>query len=140
MRRAMLCWGRSLAVGPILLIGTAAFGDGPPATAGERWDDSHMRSNFARRLEGPVPKREIRGADRFRELADHTAPAPATGVPETILSISPHEWQPGYSGRGGNVDGPPYGTSSSASSGGSGHPSRGSGLRSSSLSNARHRR
>jgi hypothetical protein len=102
--RAKLGWGRSLAAGPILLICSAAWSQEPGAS-GERWDDRHMRSNFARYLEGAPAPRVIIGSDRFHQLADGSAPEPAREVPETTLSISAHEWQPGGPSGGAGATG-----------------------------------
>lgn len=65
------------------------------AGAETAWDDSHMRSNYARQR-GPAPPRPaVQGADRFHQALEDPTPTPPTGVAETTLRISPHEWKPG---------------------------------------------
>ncbi len=62
---------------------------------GESWNDQHMRSNSARRLDPSPPRPPIRGTNRFEQSARNSTEAPPTTVPETTLQISPHEWAPG---------------------------------------------
>lgn len=95
---------RSLPIATALLLLLAAGGaqagaganpDTPTADTPTRWDDRHMRSNFAHQR-GPAPPRPpVQGADRYRTATEHPAPTPPTGVAETILRISPHGWSPG---------------------------------------------
>lgn len=99
----------------------AAAGDG------ERWDDHHMRSNFAHRLGPPPPRPPIQGVDRYHQVVSEPEPTPPTAVPEAVLQLSPHGWKPG---------GPTATASSSSRRRGSGHgalgsarPSTSSGLR-----------
>jgi hypothetical protein len=89
MRRvAHLSLSCSLALG--LLAATAAHAD-----TGTAWDDSHMRSNFARQR-GPAPPRPpVQGASRYQQAAEAPTATPPTGVAETTLHLNPHGWTPG---------------------------------------------
>jgi len=87
MRRATIL-SLSLPLALALNLATAAGAE-------TEWDDSHMRSNFARQR-GPAPPRPpVQGADRYHQANEEPAPTPPTSVAETILRISPHEWKPG---------------------------------------------
>jgi hypothetical protein len=91
VERARLGVGKLLAAAPILLLSLSAqAGQGAAA-----WDDQHMRSNFAHYLDDRSPRPAIQGLDRDGRIAREPAAAPATQVPELLLKISPHEWQPG---------------------------------------------
>lgn len=108
---------------------------------GEQWDDSHMQSNAAHRLDPLPPRPAVRGTNRFEQSASNPTPAPPTTVPETTMKISPHAWTPGgpsggsasasrsSSGRGASFGGISGGAAPSVSSG----ISRSSSGRSSSL-------
>jgi hypothetical protein len=73
------------------LFSFGAWAQGPHADSGAQWDDRHMRSNFANHLRA-APRPPLRIAEPGAAGADAAAP---THVQETILSISPHEWEPG---------------------------------------------
>jgi hypothetical protein len=112
------------------------------------WDDSHMQSNFARQR-GPAPPRPpVQGTDRYHQVIEDAAPTPPTGVAETTLHLSQHEWRRGNPA-GVRTGAPLLGSSSSLGSGrptassglrGSTTQNRSSGLRSSSLGGQRQRR
>lgn len=89
MRRvAHLPLSCSLALG--LLLATATHAD-----TGASWDDSHMRSNFARQR-GPAPPRPpVQGASRYQQATEAPTATPPTGVAETTLHLNPHGWTPG---------------------------------------------
>lgn len=82
-----------------LLFASLAFaalaGPAGAESDGVHWDDSHMRSNFARQR-GPAPPRPpVQGSDRFHQATEAPAPTPPTAVAETTLQLSPHGWEPG---------------------------------------------
>lgn len=102
----------------------------PAAGAETEWDDSHMQSNFARQR-GPAPPRPpVQGSSRYGQANEDTAEAPATGVAETTLSLSPHEWKQGGLSNARTSQVPWASSSSARSSLGSGRPTVSSGVRS----------
>jgi hypothetical protein len=104
----------------------------PAAGAEPAWDDSHMRSNFARQR-GPAPPRPpIQGTDRYHQATENPTSTPPTSVAETTLRISPHEWTPGGPTLGGGNSAPPWARGSGGYSLGGAAPSVSSGIRGSS--------
>jgi hypothetical protein len=59
------------------------------------WDDSHMRSNFARRFDDVPPRPPIQGEVRYHQVLEAPADTPRIDVPEMTLTLNPHGWQPG---------------------------------------------
>jgi hypothetical protein len=116
-----------------ILVAIAIALGAPSARAedGAAWDDSHMRSNFARQR-GPAPPRPaVQGADRYHQAAAEPTPTPPTSVAETTLRISPHEWTPGGPSAGPGSAAPPWASGSSGGhSLGSAAPTVSSGVRS----------
>lgn len=98
--RSSRLWGSTLGIATrgIALTGTALLllaGTARAEPSGAAWDDSHMQSS-ATRGRGAAPARPpIQGSDRYHQIAEKSAPAPAVGVSETTLEISQHEWEPG---------------------------------------------
>ena len=91
--------GRTILLLSLTLAWTAHAS--PAGADGAAWDDTHMRSNFARQR-GPAPPRPpIQGADRFHHANEEPTPAPPIGVAETTLRINPHAWSPGGPRAGG---------------------------------------
>jgi hypothetical protein len=114
-------------------VAATAGGNGAGTSAAEQWDDSHMQSNFYRGPHTAPPRPLVQGSNRFDQIRDESAEAPRVGVPETVLEISPHEWQRGPS-VGAGASGP-LSTRDSAPSASGARPSRGSALRGGSVSN-----
>lgn len=105
------------------------------------WDDSHMRSNFARRFDDVPPRPAIRGSDRYHQVIEAPAETPRVGVAETTLKISPHEWAPGL-GAGASAAGPlpPSSSGSGFTGAGNALATRSSALHTGSSSSSRSRR
>ena len=93
MGRARLAIVQLLGAAPFVLACFAARAEGPGASAAERWDDRHMRSNFAHFLDRNGSRPAIQGVDQDGRLVHDTATA--TRVKEQTLRINPLEWQPG---------------------------------------------
>jgi hypothetical protein len=89
MRHKLYTIVRLVGTGSVL-FSVSAWAEAPADRSAERWDDSHMQSNFARRT-GPVTPRLIVGSTRYGA----TAPTPPSRVEEQLLSINPHGWTPG---------------------------------------------
>jgi hypothetical protein len=94
MRRARLPLRALLAPAPALLLCLSAAAQEPAPPPAARWDDGHMRSNFAHYLDVPVAPAVVIGTDRYDQIAHGTVPTPATGVREQTFSISQHPWRP----------------------------------------------
>ena len=113
----------ALAFAALVVVPPATAEPGPDAAS---WDDSHMRSNFARQR-GPAPPRPpVQGLSRYEHATAQPVPTPPTGVAETTLEINPHGWKPGGP-TGARTASPPW--ASSRSSIGSARPSTSSGVR-----------
>jgi hypothetical protein len=138
----------NLLLASLALAGLAALaGPAGAESSAANWDDSHMRSNFARQR-GPAPPRPpVQGSDRFHQAAEAPAPTPPTTVAETTLHLNPHGWEPG-AGAGARNATPPWaspgngghGSSSARPSASAGVRSGVPGLHASSLGSQRSRR
>jgi hypothetical protein len=89
MRSKLYTMVRLLGTGS-LFVSLSASADTPASRTGAGWDDSHMQSNFSRRLAAPTPQRVVVGTTRF----DEGASTPSR-VEEQTLAINPHGWTPG---------------------------------------------
>jgi hypothetical protein len=89
MRHKLYTIVRLVGTGSVL-FSVSAWAETPLDGNAERWDDSHMQSNFARRT-GALAPRVIVGSTRY----DETASAPPARVEEQLLSLNPHGWTPG---------------------------------------------
>ena len=91
-----------------LLLATPDAGADPPPAAsarestvgstGEAWDDSHMRTRFRTFVSTPIPAAEVRGEDRYGQIANSSGEEPRLEVPETLSFSNQHPWRRGIPG------------------------------------------
>ena len=83
----------SFVAAALLVLSPGAFATA--AGAGADWDDSHMRSRHETLRAGTGRPKLVLGNDRFHQVSEDPAEAPAERPPETLGSFTQRSWAAG---------------------------------------------